>query len=159
VQQKATQVNAALEELKETKASLEQKRTERAAQAGGDDAVIIDEEEYAIIQKVKSLKDTYKKAHVQLGECNTVESDSQMRGDAAREELVAAFNGWYAENFDGPPDLVVAASAAPTPAAPPYMDNDEQFELLQRQRMVASDPESVAFHKARTEAKQKRRKK
>lgn len=71
--------------------------------------------------------------------------------DASRTELLTQFNEWYAVNFNAAlePLQMAATREEPPPQTADVMDDDEQFEQLQMARVMAEEPESLAFVRAR----------
>jgi len=72
------------------------------------------------------------------------------RTEQARATLVLDFEQWYRVEYEG------GAPAAPDGALPgadadedgEVMDDGEKFDRLEVERVMAEDPESLAFHKA-----------
>ena len=74
---------------------------------------------------------------------------SELEVDHAREALLTDFNEWYRESFNETADVLAhRAPPEPKPQAE-VMDDDEQFEQLQMQRVLEESPESLAFVRAR----------
>ena len=83
------------------------------------------------------------------GGCQAASAASEV--DAARQELLTQFNEWYAIAFHEQAEPLLQPSVRePPPAADKdVMDDDEQFEQLQMARVMADEPESLAFVRAR----------
>jgi len=82
-------------------------------------------------------------------------TSAKSQADAARSELLATFNEWYQLNFDEPMEATrapVREAQETQPRAAEVMDDDEQFEQLQMQRVMAEAPESLPFMRARKAA-------
>lgn len=157
----AGRVNDAKRHIDRAKVALDAKTAEREAQASNrrvDETDIIDEEEFSMIQELKKLKKIYKTEHTRMLTASQIISQSSSSVDHLREQLLSGFNTWYSESFyDGD----AAAAPAPIPVKSPspenrdVMDDDEQFEQLQMQRVMAEEPESLAFVRARQSVSKK----
>jgi len=147
----AEQVNAAKKQIDGIKMKLDAKRAERTQDgAAQEEAEIIDEEEYRLIQDIKESKSMYKTWHGKMTASTSDVEKHTVEEEAARKELVANFNEWFAASFNEPL-LPEAQPTAPPPASAPsdVMDDDEQFEQLQMARVLESNPDSLAFVRAR----------
>ena len=150
----AAQVNAAKSTIDRIKDSLAAKKAERALQGaagGAEDTEIIDEEEYAFIQEMRAAKKQYKDSHEAMVAAGEQAASAASEVDAARQELLTQFNEWYAIAFHEQAEPLLQPSVRePPPAADKdVMDDDEQFEQLQMARVMADEPESLAFVRAR----------
>ena len=152
----AAQVNSAKGTIDSIRHSLDSKKAERALQAnaGQEDTEIIDEEEYSFIQELRAAKKSYKEAHEAMVAAADTAANAASEVDAARQELLEQFNEWYALNFHEPVEPLQQPSVRepPPPADKDVMDDDEQFEQLQMARVMADEPESLAFVRARKAA-------
>ena len=147
----AASVNEAKRSIDAIKEQLEAKKVERQAATSGspEEAEIIDEEEYAFIQDLRSAKKSYKASHeAMLAAADTVAAAASSV-DEARMELLTMFNEWYATVHNEEPEPLVPKFDEPPPPTADVMDNDEQFEQLQMARVMAEEPESLAFVRAR----------
>jgi len=135
------------------KNAYEMKKQERTMQATSkqEETEIIDEEEYTLIQQLKEAKGRYKGLHAQMQDFVREIESLGTAVDAAREELLTEFNAWYALSFHEPVEpLRQPSTREPAPPADKdVMDDDEQFEQLQMARVMADEPESLAFVRAR----------
>lgn len=66
-------------------------------QAGSE---IIDEEELALIQRMKDLKRTYRMSYDQLKEIKSQVFYISQTIDSLKQSLVSAYEDWYSLNFD-----------------------------------------------------------
>jgi len=147
----AAAVNDAKIAIDAAKTSLEAKKKEReGAQAGAaGDEEIIDEEEFAFIGKLKQTKETYKKSHTTLMRLNDDIYKLSSEVDDARTELLSKFNEWYASSYEEPLDDHGAAPPPPESGQQEVMDDDEQFEHMQMAQVLQTEPDSLAFVRAR----------
>ena len=63
---------------------------------------IIDEEELVMLRKMKDLKKMYRDNFSQLKNCKMEHAEGQRQIDAIKEQLISAFEQWYATEFDVP---------------------------------------------------------
>ena len=150
----AAQVNLAKSNIDQIKVSLATKKTERSLQASAspnEETEIIDEEEYSFIQELRAAKRQYKDSHEEMIKAAESASAAASEVDAARQELLTQFNEWYSISFHEPAESLLQPSTRepPPPADKDVMDDDEQFEQLQMARVMADEPESLAFVRAR----------
>ena len=147
----AAQVNAAKSTIDRIKDSLAAKKAERAIQsASPEETEIIDEEEYAFIQEMRAAKKQYKDSHESMVAAGEQAASAASEVDAARQELLTQFNEWYAIAFHETAEPLMQPSVRePPPADKDVMDDDEQFEQMQMQRVMDDEPESLAFVRAR----------
>lgn len=151
----AAEVNAAKGTIAALTAKIDAKKEERKS-LGGTVEEIIDEEEYSYIGSLKTAKNTYKTAHHSMLTARSQIQEATAQADEARKELLDSFNAWYAANFNDP----IESYTAPPPPPPEnkeVMDDDEQFEQMQMQRVLDTDPESLAFERARANINSSRR--
>jgi len=154
----AVQVNQAKRQIDIIKVQLDRKKTEReaVAQTSEDEADIIDEEEYAFIQQCKAAKKTYKEFHETLVMCNAALDACSSEVDSARQNLLKSFDDWFVRSFTMVPDEIVTQVAGST-ISRDAMDDDEQFEQMQMDRVMAEKPESLAFVRARKSVRSRKR--
>ena len=77
---------------------------EGAGAAGAQE--IIDEEELALLQKMKELKRIYRENFEKLRESKAQVFYIQQSIDSLKQSLVGAFEDWYTQNFDDGEDLM-----------------------------------------------------
>lgn len=61
---------------------------------------IIDEEELVMLRKMKDLKKIYRDNFSQLKNCKGEFSEGQRQIDTIKEQLISAFEEWYATEFE-----------------------------------------------------------
>ncbi len=98
---------------------------------------IVDEEEFQLMQQLRSAKKTYKQEYQELQKIKGVISDTQMKIERTREELATGFmsstNQGTNEDVGGGAD---------------QLDDQEAFDRLETQRVLDNDPDSLAFFHA-----------
>merc|ERR1712110_428731 len=118
--------------IDDKKAQLEGKKKEREAQGNLEEADIIDEEEYALIQSLKEAKVAYKANHEQLLQTNSSIEKSSYEVDRCRQALMADFDHWYTASFLGGEEETSKRIESDRGAyVNDPMDEDEQFEHMQ----------------------------
>ena len=161
----AALVNGSKREIDAIKGRLDTKKAERQAQvsSGGanpEEAEIIDEEEYAFIQDLKSAKKSYKTSHEEMQKVAETVNSASAIVDEARTELLTTFNEWYASvHNEAVEPLVPRPNEDLGPPSADKMDDEEQFEQLQMARVMAEEPESLAFVRARKQMQKSSRRK
>lgn len=63
---------------------------------------IIDEEELVMLRKMKDLKKVYRDNFNQLKNAKEEFADGQRQIDTIKEQLISAFEEWYATEFEMP---------------------------------------------------------
>ena len=148
----AAAVNGASQEIDAIKAQLGAKKAEReAAAVSAQDAEIIDEEEYSMIQTLKAVKGTYKQSHEAMRQAATANAELANAADESRQELLRQFDEWCANSLGDAGTPTIAATTGGGGGDDP-MDEDEQFEQMQIAKVMAEEPESLAFVRARNAA-------
>ena len=94
----------------------------------------------------------YKDSHDTMTVCNEHLREVEHEIDDARQALLNAFNAWYIESFNEKPTFTSSAAAVsvlPHAEMTDTLDDDEQFEQLQMAKVLETEPESLAFVRAR----------
>lgn len=152
--------NASKQAIDTLRVALDDKKAAREAAreygGGGGGAEIIDEEEYAYIQELKEAKAAYKESHAEMRAANAAMEGASVTADEKRAELLTSFDSWYTLSFSeegelgGGADAGLLASQAGTDGGlNDTMDEEEKFEQLQVDNVMAEDPDSLAFVRAR----------
>ena len=147
LRQRLSQLRDAVQDLQ---ATLDGKRSEQKEQESKDGADVVDEEEYQVIKDLHRAKKDFRSAHRELtGEKLALQTLSD---DARRLErsLLDAFNVWHEESM--------AAAGGRVGGDADQLDDGEQFDRLEIERVMAEDPDSVAFFKAAKAQKERDRK-
>ncbi|ORY30713.1 kinesin-domain-containing protein [Rhizoclosmatium globosum] len=106
--------------------------------------VIIDEEEYALIEKLKSVKASYRE---------NVEMLKGVRGEVGvRQKLMVEFEAWFEGNF-GVGGVGGVEEGGGASYGEDLMDIGEKFDRLQLEKMSQEDPDSLPFYNARKNTK------
>jgi hypothetical protein len=73
---------------------------------------IIDEEELVLLRQMKDLKKVYRENYTKLKSLKAGYTDHQTQTDMVKQQLIAQFEVWYAQEFEMPgQDLVDAYNA------------------------------------------------
>jgi kinesin family member 6/9 len=102
---------------------------------------IVDEEEFQLMQQLKSAKKLYKTEFNQLKNFKNMTSDIQMKVERSREDLASGFmsaTNQGGNNNDGDNQGNNADQ----------LDDQEAFDRLETQRVLDNDPDSLAFFHA-----------
>lgn len=67
---------------------------------GGDQGVVIDEEELALLRELKDLKRSYREHYDRLKQAKVTIADAQANVDGMKQQMVLDFERWYSEEFD-----------------------------------------------------------
>ncbi|KAK7113745.1 kinesin-like protein KIF9 isoform X2 [Littorina saxatilis] len=157
----AKKINSTKIEIDNTRQNLDRLRIEREAEGptyNDDGDIIISEEEFLEIQKLKDLKVTYRNDHDELKHLKTQVQYCQKLVDQCRQRLLNEFDKWYAESFlsqteDEQTSLVAGHGQRPgvfLPVNPNAMPEDEgeKFDRLQME-LLMNNPDSAAFYNAK----------
>ncbi|KAL8610515.1 hypothetical protein ACOMHN_060435 [Nucella lapillus] len=144
-----------------TRQALDTLRIAREAEGpvyNDDGDLIISEEEYVEIQRLKELKTAYRLDHEELKNLKTQVQYCQKLVDQCRQKLLNEFDKWYAESFlnqaeEDQTSLMAGhgqRSGVFLPINPNTMPEDEgeKFDRLQVE-LLMNNPDSAAFYNAR----------
>ncbi|XP_005111799.1 kinesin-like protein KIF9 isoform X3 [Aplysia californica] len=155
----AKDVNNIKVSIDQTRQKLEQLRQIREAEGpilNEDGDIIISEEEFMEIQRLKDLKISYRSKYDQLHNGKSEVVYCQNMVDQCRLKLIQEFDNWYSESFlsatdesqtslgvgiGGRPGVIVPITSLATE------DEQEKFERLQLELMM-NNPDSAAFYNA-----------
>jgi kinesin family member 6/9 len=142
-------VNGIKVQIDQLSAQVQAKRDQRPPSAGSDNAVpIIDEEEYRLISDLKKEKlayqSTFEERKIAVSEVTYMKNLVHQ----AKLELGNQFLQWYTEMTNGNNGASTTATADSTNTTE-QLDDAEQHELLEVQRIEAEDPDALAFYRAR----------
>jgi hypothetical protein len=115
---------------------------------------VIDEEEYRLIHKCKGYKREY--SDLFAGRQATVVRVAQLKQSIADQkyQLANAFAEWYRGKYNAEIGEGSAQEPAPEHDVQPHasvgdaLDDGEQFEKLELQRILDTHPESLSFYTA-----------
>ncbi|GFR81074.1 kinesin-like protein [Elysia marginata] len=155
----AGQINGTKNSIDHTRQTLEKLRIQREADGpilNEDGDIIISEEEFLEIQRLKDLKSNYRTKYDELHNLKSEVSYCQKLVDQCRLRLIQEFDNWYSESFlasseDNQTSLGVGHGVRPGVVVPitslATEDEQEKFERLQLELMM-NNPESAAFYNA-----------
>uniref|UniRef100_A0AC11BIL1 Kinesin family member 9 n=1 Tax=Ovis aries TaxID=9940 RepID=A0AC11BIL1_SHEEP len=158
-------INAIKREIDMTKEALNLQKSLREKQGEYENKglMIIDEEEFLLILKLKDLKKQYRTEHQDLRDLRAEVQYCQHLVDQCRHRLLTEFDIWYNESFFVPEDLQMALK--PGGGIRPGMmplnkivslgeDDQDRFGQLQ-QTTLPEGPDSVSFYNAKVKMEQK----
>ena len=127
-----------------SKAKAEARTRAGAASISADGTLIIDEEEYALLQRLREAKARYREQYERLTAMATRLKAKADEETALRQEALARYEGWRGTSLTQPPET------APVPVSNGLAAGDEEalFEKLQLERILAEAPDSLAFVRA-----------
>ncbi|XP_032153857.1 kinesin-like protein KIF9 isoform X1 [Sapajus apella] len=125
--------------------------------------MIIDEEEFLLILKLKDLKKQYRSEYQDLRDLRAEIQYCQHLVDQCRHRLLMEFDIWYNESFVIPEDIQMALKPGSSirPGMVPMNrivslgeDDQDKFSQLQ-QRVLPEGPDSISFYNAKVKTEQK----
>ncbi|KAK7506301.1 hypothetical protein BaRGS_00002413 [Batillaria attramentaria] len=157
----AKKVNSVKTDIDNTRQRLDRLRMEREAEGpvyNEDGDVVISEEEFLEIQKLKDLKTSYRLDFEELKTLKTQVQYCQKLVDQCRQRLLNEFDKWYAESFLNQTEEEQTSMTAGLGTRPGvYLsmnqgampeDEGEKFDRLQME-LLMNNPDSAAFYNAR----------
>ncbi|XP_042785085.1 kinesin-like protein KIF9 isoform X3 [Panthera leo] len=158
-------INAIKREMDVTKEALNFQKSlrEKLGEYENKGLMIIDEEEFLLILKLKDLKKQYRTEYQDLRDLRAEIQYCQHLVDQCRHRLLTEFDIWYNESFFIPEDLQVALKPGGSirPGMVPVsrimsLGEDAQDKFSQLQQVVLPEgPDSVAFYNAKVKTEQK----
>nr|XP_025036083.1 kinesin-like protein KIF9 isoform X2 [Pelodiscus sinensis] len=159
-------LNLSKQEMDVARQALGAQKKEREEQGeymNEEGQIIIDEEEFLLVMKLKSLKKQYRSDFDELRDLKAEVQYCQHLVDQCRNRLISEFEIWYNESFLIPEEVQEALKprGAIRPGMIPMnrvlcLDEDEQerFDRLQGE-VLPSCPDSTAFYNAKMKTDQK----
>ncbi|KAM5234261.1 kinesin-like protein KIF9 isoform 4-T9 [Hipposideros larvatus] len=158
-------INAIKKEIDITKEALNFQKSQREKQGEYDHKglMIIDEEEFLLLLKLKDLKKQYRTEYQDLRDLRAEIQYCQRLVDQCRHRLLTEFDIWYNESFFIPEDMQVALKPGSSirPGMLPVSrivslgeDDQDKFSQLQ-QTMLPEGPDSISFYNAKVKTEQK----
>eukprot|EP00746_Dinoflagellata_sp_MGD_P160851 gnl/MRDRNA2_/MRDRNA2_87784_c0_seq1.p1 gnl/MRDRNA2_/MRDRNA2_87784_c0~~gnl/MRDRNA2_/MRDRNA2_87784_c0_seq1.p1 ORF type:complete len:730 (-),score=184.67 gnl/MRDRNA2_/MRDRNA2_87784_c0_seq1:30-2219(-) len=148
-------VNTKKKEIDDAKEKVQRKQAEKD-QTGDNDTDVVDEEYFALIRNLKDLKQAYRDAFeshkVVKREVMQIEHNMQL----CKQNLVASFEEYYDQKYK---HLTQAAQMVDDSRAGEAFDSQEQFDLLEADRLEQQHPDALAFYKAKKTANRNTRQK
>ncbi|XP_048779143.1 kinesin-like protein KIF9 isoform X1 [Ostrea edulis] len=155
----AKQINNSKAEIDMARDKLERLKEEREAngpQYNEDGDVIISEEEFLEIKRLRDLKQQYRSGYDELKNLKAEVQYCQKLVDQCRQRLINEFDNWYAESFLNQTDDISSSAAGHglrpgviLPFNPNQVPEDEQekFDRLQME-LLMNNPDSAAYYNA-----------
>uniref|UniRef100_A0A2K6V656 Kinesin-like protein n=1 Tax=Saimiri boliviensis boliviensis TaxID=39432 RepID=A0A2K6V656_SAIBB len=158
-------INAIKQEIDVTKEALNFQKSLREKQGEYENKglMIIDEEEFLLILKLKDLKKQYRSEYQDLRDLRAEIQYCQHLVDQCRHRLLMEFDIWYNESFVIPEDIQMALKPGGSirPGMVPMNrivslgeDDQDKFSQLQ-QRVLPEGPDSISFYNAKVKTEQK----
>lgn len=158
----AKKVNNVKIDIDNTRQMLDRLRVEREAEGpvyNEDGDIVISEEEFVEIQKLKDLKTVYRTDFEELKTLKTQVQYCQKLVDQCRQRLLNEFDKWYAESFlnqteEEQTSMNAGLGSRPGVYLPPMNqpgmpeDEGEKFDRLQME-LLMNNPDSAAFYNAK----------
>jgi len=136
--------------------SLRQTREMEGPILNEDGDIIISEDEFVEIQRLREMKTQYRTKYQELGQVKAEVVFCQGLVDQCRLRLIQEFDNWYSESFltaadEGQTSLAVGHGARPGVSVPlnnlAVEDEQEKFERLQME-LLMNNPDSAAYYNA-----------
>ncbi|NXE96918.1 KIF9 protein, partial [Menura novaehollandiae] len=152
-----------MEGIKEALEAQKRKRKQEGEYMDEKGQVIIDEKEFALILKLKELKEEHRAGFAELQDLKAEIQYCQQLVDKCRKRLISEFEIWYNESFLIPGHVQEALKPGGNirPGMIPInrvmcLEEDEQdkFERMQ-ETALPECPGSVSFYRARMQTEQK----
>ncbi|PNJ31860.1 KIF9 isoform 3 [Pongo abelii] len=158
-------INAIKREIDVTEEALNFQKSLREKQGKYENKglMIIDEEEFLLILKLKDLKKQYRSEYQDLRDLRAEIQYCQHLVDQCRHRLLMEFDIWYNESFVIPEDMQMALKPGGSirPGMVPVNrivslgeDDQDKFSQLQ-QRVLPEGPDSISFYNAKVKIEQK----
>lgn len=151
VKKKTKAMMKQLNDLKNTidrnKELLDQKSAQRKIEMDGVEGGenIVDEEEFAMMVKLKDMKKRYKDMHGEYKGDIAKKESLRKEETSAKQALIDSFNQWYAS---ARPTTGMGGPESEEQDEADVLDDGEQFEQLEITRVMNQDPDSLAFFQA-----------
>ncbi|XP_014747491.1 PREDICTED: kinesin-like protein KIF9 [Sturnus vulgaris] len=163
VVQRINRIKQQMEAIKEALEAQKRKRRQEGEYMDEKGQVIIDEEEFSLILKLKELKEQHRAGFTELQDLKAEIQYCQQLVDKCRKRLISEFEIWYNESFCIPKHMREALKPGGNirPGMIPInrvtcLDEDVQDKFERKQEMVLPDcPGSVSFYRARMKTDQK----
>jgi len=105
--------------------------------------LVVDEEEFALVRTLKERKQAYRTAFEELKVCKSEVEYLNKLAEQARAKLILDFEAWYKHEYEDEDELNGADTVDGE-----VMDDAEKFDRLEVERVMAEDPDSLAYHNA-----------
>ncbi|KAH8070120.1 hypothetical protein JL721_5344 [Aureococcus anophagefferens] len=134
-------IDAAALQLRDKRAA--RRARARAAGQGEDDDDVVDEEEFFLMKAERDAKRAYRDAHGDWIKAKADHETAKLAVEATKAQLLDDFHKWFADvqretgfdddGGDGDDDK---------------LDDQEQFDKMEMERIVSQDPDALAFFQA-----------
>lgn len=145
-------VNNLMKEINDNGVLLETRRQERLEQGEfrtDEGQVVIDEDEYELVRKVKDLKWRYRRDYEDLLNTKSEVTYCEKLVNQCRHRLVTEFDNWYSESFLGADDESKSGRDGRIPE-----DEQEKFDRLQLE-LLMEHPDSVPYYNAKMQTERR----
>ena len=126
-------LNQAKQDIDTKETNLKYKQSRRGAVQQLENEDVIDEEEFQLLKDERAAKGLYRERHATWTRSKAKYEAARLEAQQTRTSLVDAFQA-YLGNLRGPND--------------DKLDDQEQFEKMELDRVVSEDPDSLAFFQA-----------
>lgn len=110
---------------------------------------IVDEDEFKLMKDLREAKRTYKNGFEQISKYKTSLASFQNNVDNCKAELNAKFSAWCNNNMESSLNMNdTGATQFENTGPDDQLDDQEAFDRLEVQRVLANDPDSLAFFNA-----------
>jgi kinesin family protein 6/9 len=151
-------INGCKREIDALKEQLDGKREQvvHAAEERGAE-LVIDDEEFALVRTLKARKAAYREGFEELKVLKSEVEYLAKLSEQARAALLLDFEAWYTAAYEGGPAPAGGAGGAGPGGAGASLreeddgeaiDDSEKFDRLEVEKVMAEDPDSLAYHKA-----------
>jgi kinesin family protein 6/9 len=147
-------VNTKKKEIDEAKERVARKQAEKD-QTGDADTDVVDEEYFALIRNLKELKQAYRETFEKHKEVKREVMQIEHNMQMCKQNLVASFEEYYDQKYK---HLQKDKDIDENRAGEAY-DSQEQFDLLEADRLEQQHPDALAFYKAKKTATRNTRQK
>lgn len=151
MQEKRQLLRSLQEEQDQTQARIDTIREEQKVAEGklaADEERIIDEEEFILMKKAKELKKQFRAVRDEYDELRRTKEGLAEDRDVIKVDLLKSFQSWFLEAQRQREEKLAFDDED-------ILDDGEQFDKLEIERVQAEEPDSVAFFKA-TKAQRER---
>lgn len=130
-------------------ATRRQERLEEGEFRTDEGQVVIDEDEYELIRKIKDLKSRYRRDYEDLLNTKSEVTYCEKLVNQCRHRLVTEFDNWYSESFLGADDESKSGRDGRIPEG-----EQEKFDRLQLE-LLMEHPDSVPYYNAKMQTERR----
>jgi len=153
----ANSINASKGEIDDLGDAIQEKKIARERLNADGDEDIVDEEEFRLMKRQREAKKVYRTAYQDLAGLKADLEATAKETDACKFALLNAFEDWYASGAGtsafagtGMLDTMAGSMGSSMGASHPddKLDDQEQFDKMEIDRVVSQDPDALAFFQA-----------